>query len=289
MKLYLIAILFHHFILPSFSEINNDVENESLRGNKQKILGNYISHSPFGSFDGLAKEARVVGGIASTQDRYPYQVALLRDDTQFCGGSLIASEWVLTAAHCAGYVTNVHIGRYDLGDESEIYEDIEVEYEILHPEYDFETLDYDFMLVKLKTPSSYSPVLLFDGSVTIPDGLDLTVMGWGRTGSYNSPSNILLEVEVDYFPTSKCNRRYSRLGTGISERMMCASRSGKDACQGDSGGPIIYKREDSLEDIQVGVVSWGIGCARLLLPGVYSRVSEALDFIDQYVVDRRMM
>jgi len=287
MKTSLIIILCH-FLSPSFSKLYDDFENENLRTNK-KMLDNFINHSSIKSFDGLAKEAKIVGGVATIKDRYPYQVALFTDETQFCGGSLIASEWVLTAAHCAGYVTNIHIGRYDLGDDSEVYENIETEFEIPHPKFDLQTLDYDFMLVKLKTPSSYQPVLLYNGNEDFPDGLDFTVMGWGRTGSNRLPSDILLEVEVDYFPSSSCKRRYRRLGTNISERMMCASRSGKDACQGDSGGPIIYKGVDAFEDVQVGVVSWGIGCARRLLPGVYSRVSEALEFIDQYVSDRRIV
>lgn len=253
----------------------------------RRTLDDFVSHLPFQSFDGLVQEARIVGGTPSYADRYPYQVSLVENDTHFCGGSLIAPEWVLSAAHCSGYATHVQIGRFDLGDDTEEYEKIAVHYEIQHPDYDMLTQDNDIMLIKLTTPSLYEPVRLDDGSENLYNGQTLTVMGWGKTSSFGPVSETLLEVDVDFFPSQRCNRRYNFRGAFITRNMMCAARTGKDACQGDSGGPLIKKGDTSSDDVQVGIVSWGIGCARAFLPGVYSRVSEALDFIDTYVPDRK--
>jgi len=282
MKIILIATLCHQLFAPILGKLSPDIDKNALQS-----MNDYIQHNPFHTFDGLVKQSKIVGGTLTIKDRYPYQVSLVENDTQFCGGSLIDSEWVLSAAHCYGYVTHVHIGRYDLGDDSESYENIEVDYEIPHPDYNIMNLDYDFMLLKLKTPSNYTAVKLDDGSTSFVNGMDLTVMGWGKVSSFGKASDILLEVEVDYIPRNKCGRRYRKLSSDITTRMLCASRSGKDSCQGDSGGPMIKKGVNSSEDVQVGVVSWGIGCAKRWLPGVYSQISEALDFIDQYVPDRK--
>ena len=282
MKTCLITILCHHLLTSAYGRLSPDPDKSVMES-----IGNFVEHNPFQSFDGLVQQSKIVGGTVSLKNRYPYQVALVNQGEQFCGGSLIGSEWVLTAAHCYGFVTHVHIGRYDLGDDSESYENIEVLEEIPHPNYDFMGLDYDFMLLRLKNPSKYATVKLDDGSASLFDGVDLTVIGWGKTSPFGMASDVLLEVEVDYFSRSRCLRRYRFLNADVTSRMLCASRSGKDSCQGDSGGPMIKKGLNGSEDIQVGVVSWGIGCARWLLPGVYSQVSQALDFIDQYVPDRK--
>jgi|TARA_B100001142_G_scaffold108856_1_gene110867 hypothetical protein len=102
-----------------------------------------------------------------------------------------------------------------------------------------------------------------------PKGEDLVVMGWGATSSGGTTSTDLLEVTVPAVSHSDCSTNY---GDSIRrETMFCAGRTGKDSCQGDSGGPIVRKSDQR----QVGVVSWGIGCAWSGYPGVYSRVSVA--------------
>jgi len=252
----------------------------------RSVAENFVKHESFHSYEGLRKESKIVGGLRSAKERYPYQVALFRGDTQFCGGTLISPTWVLTAAHCYGIGLHVEIGRYDLSDESEIYEKIGIKHEIPHPDFEMDTLDYDIMLVELESPSDYQPIKLDDGSQSFTDGMDLTVIGWGKTSTWGRESDILLETEVDYMLRDTCKKRYFFLGAEITDRMICASRPGRDACQGDSGGPLIIKGFDSSEDVQVGVVSWGIGCGLRLIPGVYSTVAKALDFIDMHVLDR---
>jgi len=226
---------------------------------------------------------KIVGGDpVNPPNRYPYQVSITSfEKRHFCGGSLIAPGWVLSAAHCAGSVAYAQIGRYDLSDDSEVFEDIRVDYVVIHPEYESTSSGNDFMLVRLKTDSQYPPASIDDGSESLSSGTDVTVMGWGTTSSNGPSSDILLEVEVDVVTNNSCNDDYDGL---ITDTMICAARQNKDSCQGDSGGPLIVKGNDDTEDVVVGVVSWGYGCADSNYPGVYARVSAQYDWIASYVV-----
>jgi len=224
----------------------------------------------------------IVGGVEAEEGSYPFQVALYRSGYQSCGGSLVDKDWVLSAAHCCG-VDQVILGAHDLSDGSEDREVIEIEWQTAHPRYNSRTTDNDYMMIKLKTsaPSKYTPIALDDGSTTLVEGTDLTIMGWGTTSSGGSLSSVLLEAETDYVTNAQCNSFYSGL---ITNNMMCAARSGIDTCQGDSGGPMIVKSGDggdgeSSDYVQVGITSWGYGCADARYPGVYARVSEKIDWI----------
>lgn len=232
----------------------------------------------------LKKREKIVGGYPAQKGRFPYQVGLMSefsDDIPFCGGSLIAKKYVLTAAHCAGFAKRVQIGRYDFSDSQDFSEEIDVLREIPHPNYDEDNIDYDFMLIELAQESSITPVKIDDGSIELSRTDDMTVIGWGRTSSYfGSQSEVLLEVQVGFVPNMLCNRPYEG---AITDRMLCGYRRRKDSCQGDSGGPLLIKGSNASEDVQIGVVSWGAGCARLFYPGVYARISEVLPFINEYV------
>jgi len=236
-------------------------------------------------FNATISEKIIGGEEVDPKDRYPFQVALMRrSGSQYCGGMLIAPDWVLSAAHCAGERNGrVQIGRWDISDNSEDYEDIAVDEEFEHPNYNSRTLDNDFMLLKLEQPSQYPPVSIDDGSENLPAGTDVWVMGWGNTRDsfFNGrPSDILLEAEVDVVSNAQCNSDYNG---DITDKMICAARPGKDACQGDSGGPLILRGADHTEDVVVGIVSWGTGCANPRYPGVYSRISEGYDWINSIV------
>lgn len=283
MKIGSIIILSHHLFTSVLGRLSPYLNKDLEESTK-----NFIRHGAFYTFAGLVQQSKIVGTAVSEKDRYPYQVALMKDDEQFCTGSLIGSRWVLTAAHCFGYVTHAHIGRYDLDDDSETYENIEVIEEIPHPQFNFEDLDYDFMLLKLKNPSKQTTVMLDDGSTLLSDGMNLSVMGWGKSNTIETNSDILVENDVNYYSRDKCSQRYGFLDDiDVTLRMFCAVRSGDDSCQGNSGAPIIKKGGDGSDDVQIGLVSWGVGCLSRLRPGVHSQVSEVLDFIEYYVRDRK--
>jgi len=225
----------------------------------------------------IPKLPRIVGGTEVTNLKYPFMVAGYYGNSQFCGGALIAPSYVLTAAHCSPYIRKVRIGLIDKADDTG-YEEFNVISEAKHPGWDSNTLENDFMVLELDGKSSYTPIVLDDGSSSLKEDTSLVVMGWGNTSTSGNGSKTLLEADVKYKSNSKCNANNIYRGL-ISDTMMCASANGKDACQGDSGGPLI----EASSQKQVGVVSWGYGCADSYYPGVYARVSTAYSWIMEVI------
>mmetsp|Transcript_14747 Transcript_14747/g.22882 ORF Transcript_14747/g.22882 Transcript_14747/m.22882 type:complete len:393 (+) Transcript_14747:172-1350(+) len=217
----------------------------------------------------------VNGQPVNPPGKYPYMVR-----AGGCGASLVGPYTLLCAAHCASAFNTVYIGRHNLNDSSETYETHQVAEKVIHPDYQSQTSnDHDFMMVRLKEPSSYAPVEL--NANLVGGDVELTVMGWGTTSSGGSASSILLEVDVDSLTNAECKTKYG--ANSITDDMICAGRTANgvtyDSCQGDSGGPIIEKSSGK----QVGVVSWGAGCADPNKPGVYSRVSDQVVWIQSYI------
>lgn len=177
--------------------------------------------------------------------RYPFIVNLARYGLlEFCGGSLIAPDVVLTAAHCEKSKTSIWIGRHDLRDRSEDFETIEV-IETAHtdPRWDPDSNDNDILLMRLAQPASdrFHPILLDDGTLTeAVEGVSLrvTAIGWGTTEWQGRRASELREVTVTGFPREACNDPKMYNGD-ITSNMLCAASFGKDSCQGDSGGPLV--------------------------------------------------
>lgn len=177
-----------------------------------------------------------------------------------------------------------------------------MEVEVPHPSYDAWLTDNDFMLVFLEIPVQSSNVeyvrLNTDSSVPQVNA-PVTVMGWGdidESDDVSTLSNVLREVEVNVISNDECAESEGNTVWGetenyahgqITNNMLCAQEDGVDACQGDSGGPLVSKGTGSDGgDVQVGVVSWGIGCAHADFPGVYARVSAQYDWIREEVCAR---
>jgi trypsin len=186
-----------------------------------------------------------------------------------CGGTLIGPSVVLSAGHCGSYLgQNVNIGSTRVA----------VVQSRRHPSFNSNTMENDFYLHQLRSPvtTSGARVTLNSDRALPTAGQPLTVLGLGLTSDGGRPASSLRDVVVPAVSDANCQAVY---GTSVfkSNVMFCAGEGGKDSCQGDSGGPIVIR--NGLDHVLTGVVSFGYGCADPNYPGIYARVSSAIDWI----------
>ena len=244
-------------------------------------------------------ESRIVGGQLTDIQHYPWQVGMrikTPGGSSMCGGSIFSPSWILTAAHC---VEGIRAGDVKVGYGSTSFKNlkwVKVAKVFAHPRYKDASQGNDIALIKLEQPikglarsvGSPSKVQLVRNAVAKPltdKGNCGTVSGWGTTRFKGDVSRDLQKVSVDFVSRETCEKLYRR-ETGepfkLAYDQICAGGNGKhDSCQGDSGGPLIARDPMMIGKgvVQVGVVSWGIGCAKKNVPGVYTNVSQHMDWI----------
>lgn len=244
---------------------------------------------------GIKGQNRVVGGQSAGVTEWPWQT-LLADISpsgggyQFCGATLISRNWVLTAAHCThnrlAANIGVVVGQYNTLSLSSTSQVRRVDQIIQHPNFNRTTVNHDIALLRLDSPVSFSvavrPVCLptrftnynFDKQIGI-------VTGWGTTSFGGTSSENLLEVSLPIISTANC-RLNPIVGSKITDNMFCTYAENKDACQGDSGGPLNWIDPQTGRAYIVGITSFGIGCAKLNTPGIYTKVTNYFSWIQQY-------
>jgi secreted trypsin-like serine protease len=236
----------------------------------------------------------ILGGREAEPGAWPWQVALVSSleenafDGQFCGGTLIDDEWVLTAAHCVDgtetSLIDVLVGAHYLSQGGTRVRAADI---IQHADYDPTELYNDVALIRLSTPVTYTPISLYQTvtGTTELDYMRATVIGWGAKNVvedwfyyYFEYADALREVALPLVSREQCQRNtyYS-----VTDAMICAGYETltKGACYGDSGGPLMVQRADA-SWAQIGIVSWGpSGCIAMGQYDVYTRVSSYYNWI----------
>eukprot|EP00529_Nitzschia_sp_RCC80_P011125 CAMPEP_0113452564 /NCGR_PEP_ID=MMETSP0014_2-20120614/6912_1 /TAXON_ID=2857 /ORGANISM="Nitzschia sp." /LENGTH=634 /DNA_ID=CAMNT_0000343941 /DNA_START=550 /DNA_END=2454 /DNA_ORIENTATION=+ /assembly_acc=CAM_ASM_000159 len=291
-------------------------EGGYLRRNFDRILSKASSHHvDHSDVDGQQHQQDerelIVGGTDAEPGRFPWFVALVNGDNEtVCGGTMIAPDVVLTAAHCsAAGVRSAMVGKhfYDRNDYSDNYEWIDVQspYDMgattdfmqrnghavvdnvgfIHPYHSYRERTYDVMLLKLAKPTSTRSFIKVNFDADVPSrgtGNEITVIGMGRLDIDGPKPEVLQQVKLDFVPYDDCidmtsynvDYKYE-----VMPDMICSTGKGiygnRGQCYGDSGGPYLVMGDTPEDDLQIGLVSWAVNCANPVLPMVGARTSMA--------------
>ncbi|XP_044043527.1 coagulation factor VII [Siniperca chuatsi] len=232
---------------------------------------------------------KVINGHICPRGRCPWQALLTENHVYTCGAIVLSDQWILTAAHCVwrkpAAIFHVTVGEHDREEDEKSEQKRRVVKVVIHQGYNVSSSDSDLALLKLYRPVKLGlyvvPICLpaknSSFSRTLATIRHSTVSGWGRLSQFGPPARFLQRLVLPRVPLQEC-RLHTKLN--ITRNMICAGlkTGGKDACEGDSGGPLVthYKKTWFL----TGVVSWGKGCGNENMYGVYTKVSNFLDWIE---------
>ncbi|KAJ7308140.1 hypothetical protein JRQ81_008653 [Phrynocephalus forsythii] len=265
------------------------VQNAECNDRRDCADGSDEAECDCGARPAMQASSRIVGGAEASRGEFPWQVSLRENHEHFCGATILAARWLVSAAHCFNEFQDprswtAHAGSIRLRGGNEGGLRAGVARILPHPSYDTDTADYDIALLELAQPLAFSkhvqPACLPAASHAFPVGQKCLISGWGylKEDFLVKPEQ-LQKATVELLDQKLCASLYSH---ALTDRMVCAGYlEGKvDSCQGDSGGPLVCE-EPSGRFFLAGIISWGIGCAEARRPGVYTRVTKLRDWILQ--------
>ncbi|XP_034232033.1 brachyurin-like isoform X2 [Thrips palmi] len=232
---------------------------------------------------------RIIDGGDAAPFQFPWQAALLAEHRFFCGGSIIAPTWILTAGHCVDPLTEFHVvvGALTMPKGHEASRQrFKTNRRFLHPRYDVKFLDNDIGMLQLPTSIEFN---IFVQAVALPSysaatvdwtGVEARVSGWGKTtdlADHNSP--MLKFTTLKVVANAVCEHVYGN--TMIANKLCLSSDDGgHGVCQGDSGGALVVRQGKTM--VQIGITSFVSleGCT-VGMPQGFTRVTAFLDFIEE--------
>ncbi|VEN58614.1 unnamed protein product [Callosobruchus maculatus] len=293
------AAIYYNTEAPTTSASRPGIEQLPIATNLQltPIVNNYVDPQECGQPE--SAKFRVVGGEEALPGRWPWMAAIFLHGSRrtefWCGGSLITATHILTAAHCtrdsrqrpfAARQFSVRLGDVDLKRDDEPSSPVTFKVSEIRAHKDFSRIGFynDIAILKLDKPARKSKYVI---PLCLPPpqlrrekfaGRKTTVVGWGTTYYGGKESTVQRQAVLPVWRNEDCNEAYFQ---PITANFICAgySEGGTDACQGDSGGPLMVHWDTRW--IQIGVVSFGNKCGEPGYPGVYTRVTEYLNWIEE--------
>ncbi|XP_011413121.1 fibrinolytic enzyme, isozyme C [Magallana gigas] len=235
---------------------------------------------------------RIVGGAEASENEWPWQVSLQAQPysffpwSHFCGGSLIAPNYVLTAAHCVDgqRARNIRaVAGLHRQSDTTTSQALAVNRIIMHPDYNGNGAGFpnDIALLELSgevTSNRAEIIGLARGTSSFIGNPDCWITGWGKTSANSGTAEVLMEAQMDVIDNGNCADQWRAVsGASIFDTHICIEAEGRSACNGDSGGPLVCK--DNGAYVLAGATSWGITTCEGF-PSVYVRVSKYLDWIN---------
>uniref|UniRef100_A0A8C5LK11 HGF activator n=1 Tax=Leptobrachium leishanense TaxID=445787 RepID=A0A8C5LK11_9ANUR len=248
----------------------------------------------------IIQRGRVVGGTAALPASHPWAAAIYIGQS-FCSGTLIQPCWVVSAAHCFAHnppksTIKVVLGQHFFNVTTDVTQTFEIDRYIFYDEYSiFKPTEHDIVLIKLKKVNDHCAkrnqyvqlICLPESDISFEEGHFCDISGWGRLSEDSTDySHIMQEVMIPLVSDSKCSSP-EVYGFDISDNMLCAGyfECTRDACQGDSGGGLTCEMDKT--SYLYGIISWGDGCGRNNKPGVYTRVSNYVDWIKRKIMPKK--
>ncbi|XP_053380583.1 ovochymase-2-like isoform X2 [Mercenaria mercenaria] len=275
------------------------------------VLSNYdCGKIPLKGLKRKKRQSRIVGGFEAIKGMHPWQVGIQRLRKRWirwCGGTIISSHWILSAAHCFDDLSRqkdgrdakmnyedvrVYIGDHDWTEHDEYEQIFQIEYLVKHWQYSDREYPpkHDVALLKIRSKSGdgavfndyVQPACLPGENDRLYYEMKCEISGWGRRAENGTTSNVLMSVEVPIVDERKCEEFYKHYNIDL-QKVFCAGDViiGTDTCHGDSGGPFVCDINET--NTVTGITSWGDGCGRPDALGVYTNVAVYVSWIKEQI------